>query len=162
MTARKSGAVNNPFSDICRGKTVFVGIGNNLRGDDGIGPLIIERLRQLMSRPCIDAGSVPENSFGPIAKENPDTVVIIDAVQLFLKPGAYRLLSAEEVLETGFSTHTLSPSVFMQYLKEATNAEVYLLGIQPMSTELGSGVSAQLEESVNKIITLIVQACGDA
>lgn len=157
-----SGVVNNPFLDICKGKTVFVGIGNNLRGDDGIGPLIIEKLHRLTSCPCIDAGLVPENSFGPIAKENPDTVVIIDAVHLFLKPGAYRLLSAEEVLETGFSTHTLSPSVFMQYLKEATNAEVYLLGIQPVNTELGSGISAQLEESVDKIIPQIVQACGDA
>ena len=50
----------------------------------------------------------------------------------------------------------------MQYLKEATNADVYLLGIQPMSTELGSSVSAQLEESMDKIIPLIVQACGEA
>jgi hydrogenase maturation protease len=105
---------------------------------------------------------VPENSFGLIVKESPETVVIIDAVQLFLKPGAYRLLSAQEVLETGFSTHTLSPSVFMQYLKEATNADVYMLGIQPVNTELGSGVSTQLEESVNRIIPLIVQACGGA
>jgi len=151
--------MNNSFKDIFRGRTVFVGIGNELRSDDGIGPLVIERLRDRLDCPCINAGQVPENSFGVIVKEQPDTVVIIDAVQLFMKPGAYQLLTEEDILKTGFSTHTLSPAVFMQYLREASDADVYLLGVQPRSTELGQGLTALLEDSIDELVNLIAEAC---
>ncbi len=151
--------MNNSFKDIFRGRTVFVGIGNELRSDDGIGPLVIERLRDRIDCPCINAGQVPENSFGVIVKEQPDTVVIIDAVQLFMKPGAYQLLTEEDILKTGFSTHTLSPAVFMQYLREASDADVYLLGVQPRSTELGQGLTALLEDSIDELVNLIAEAC---
>ena len=152
--------MNNSFKDIFRGRTVFVGIGNELRSDDGIGPLVIERLRDRIDCPCINAGQVPENSFGAIVKEQPDTVVIIDAVQLFMKPGAYQLLTEEDILKTGFSTHTLSPAVFMQYLREASDADVYLLGVQPRSTELGQGLTAPLEDSLDELVNLIAKACA--
>ena len=152
--------MNNSFKDIFRGRTVFVGIGNELRSDDGIGPLVIERLRDRIDCPCINAGQVPENSFGVIVKEQPDTVVIIDAVQLFMKPGAYQLLTEEDILKTGFSTHTLSPAVFMQYLREASDADVYLLGVQPRSTELGQGLTAPLEDSLDELVNLIAKACA--
>ena len=151
--------MNNSFKDLFRGRTVFVGIGNELRSDDGIGPLVIERLRDRIDCPCINAGQVPENSFGVIVKEQPDTVVIIDAVQLFMKPGAYQLLTEEDILKTGFSTHTLSPAVFMQYLREASDADVYLLGVQPRSTELGQGLTALLEDSIDELVNLIAEAC---
>jgi hydrogenase 3 maturation protease len=151
--------MNNSFKDIFSGRTVFVGIGNELRSDDGIGPLVIERLRDRIDCPCINAGQVPENSFGVIVKEQPDTVVIIDAVQLFMKPGAYQLLTEEDILKTGFSTHTLSPAVFMQYLREASDADVYLLGVQPRSTELGQGLTALLEDSIDELVNLIAEAC---
>jgi hydrogenase 3 maturation protease len=151
--------MNNSFKGIFRGRTVFVGIGNELRSDDGIGPLVIERLRDRIDCPCINAGQVPENSFGVIVKEQPDTVVIIDAVQLFMKPGAYQLLTEEDILKTGFSTHTLSPAVFMQYLREASDADVYLLGVQPRSTELGQGLTALLEDSIDELVNLIAEAC---
>jgi hydrogenase 3 maturation protease len=151
--------MNNSFKDIFRGRTVFIGIGNELRSDDGIGPLVIERLRERIDCLCINAGQVPENSFGAIVKEKPDTVVLIDAVQLFMKPGAYQLLTEGDILKTGFSTHTLSPAVFMQYLREVSDADVYLLGVQPRSTELGQGLTAPLEDTLDELVNLISQTC---
>jgi len=153
-------SMNNSFKDIISGRTVFVGIGNELRGDDGIGLLIIEKLRDRIDCPCINAGQVPENSFGIIVKERPDTVIIIDAVQLFMKPGSYQLLTEMDIQHTGFSTHTLSLAVFMQYLKEASDADVYLLGVQPRSTELGQGLTSQLEDSLDELVNLIAEVCN--
>ena len=152
--------MNSSLKKIIKGRTVFVGVGNELRSDDGIGLLIIEKLRDMIDCPCINAGQVPENSFGPIVKERPDTVIIIDAVQLFTKPGSYQLLTEMDIQHTGFSTHTLSLSVFMQYLSEASDADVYLLGIQPRSTEFGQGLTPQLEDSLDEIVNLIVEVCS--
>jgi len=150
----------NSLKRIIKERTVFVGVGNELRSDDGIGLLIIEKLRDMIECPCINAGQVPENSFGLIVKERPDTVIIIDAVQLFMKPGSYQLLTEMDIQHTGFSTHTLSLAVFMQYLREASDADVYLLGIQPRSTDLGQGLTSQLEDSVEELVPLIAEVCS--
>ena len=149
----------NSLKNIIKGRTVFVGVGNELRSDDAIGLLIVEKLRDMIDCSCINAGQVPENSFGLIMKERPDTVIIIDAVQLFRKPGSYQLLTEMDIQHTGFSTHTLSLSVFMQYVKEVSDADVFLLGIQPRSTDLGEGLTPQLQHSLDEIVNLIVEVC---
>ena len=70
-----------------RGKTVIVGIGNSLRGDDGFGPALVQRLQGRVRPVCIDAGVAPENYLGRIVKEQPDTVLLVDAAHLGLEPG---------------------------------------------------------------------------
>jgi hydrogenase 3 maturation protease len=152
--------MHDTLKEIIRGRTVFVGVGNELRSDDAIGLLIVEKLRTTIACPCINAGQVPENSFGPIVKEQPRTVIVIDAVQLFMKPGSYQLLTESDIQHTGFSTHTLSLAVFMQYVREASDADVYLLGVQPRSTDFGEGLTPQLEQSLDEIVTLIADACS--
>ena len=70
--------MDNLFLPVLRGKTVIVGMGNPLRGDDGFGPALIERLRGKVSATCIDAGIAPENYVGRIVKETPDTILLVD------------------------------------------------------------------------------------
>ena len=152
--------MHNLFTDLLKGKTVFVGVGNTLRGDDGLGPFMVELLKERGVSSCINAGEVPENYFGNIVRENPDTVVIIDAVQLFYEPGAYRVLSEEEILETGFSTHTLSPVLFMRRLREVIDGDIFLLGIQPLHIEFGEGLSHEVEQSLHELVRMIVEACS--
>jgi hydrogenase 3 maturation protease len=152
--------MHNPFIELLRGRTVILGVGNVLRGDDGLGPEVVKRLGRIDGCLCIDAGQVPENYFGKIVGENPDTVLIIDAVQLFEEPGAYRLLDEEQILQTGFSTHTISPGVFMKQLAGEIGGRIVLLGVQPRSIDLGEGLSEQVERSVRELVSLIAEACS--
>jgi hydrogenase maturation protease HycI len=148
----------NPFIEVFGNKTVLVGIGNSFRGDDGAGPALVERIRGKIDIPCLDAGPVPENAFGMIVKESPETVVLIDAAELHMKPGAFKLLTGDEILSTGFSTHTLSPAVFMGYLQEATGADVYMLGIQPACIDMDAGLSEEIESTLEVLADMIVEA----
>ncbi len=116
---------------------VFVGIGNSMRGDDGLGPAFVERLKNKVDFPCINGRDIPENYFGKIVNEQPDTVILIDAVQLFLEPGEYRVLQHDDLLNAGFSTHSASPSILMEYLGGENGAKIYMLGIQPNSVIFG-------------------------
>lgn len=120
------------------GKVVYMGIGNILRGDDGIGPELVARLSE--NGLCtVDAGTVPENFIGPVARHNPDTVVIIDAVHLDREPGTVELLDKSEIMgNRGFTTHSLSPVLVMERLEEATGAGVLMLAIQPGTIEFGA------------------------
>jgi len=128
----------NPFTSLLNGKIVFVGIGNSMRGDDGLGPVLVERLKDKVDSLCINGGDVPENYFGKIVKEQPDTVVLIDAVELFL--------------------HSASPSILMEYLGRETGAEVYMLGVQPNSVHFGDGLSVSVKHALAHLEKLILEA----
>jgi hydrogenase 3 maturation protease len=61
-------------------KTIILGIGNTLKGDDGAGPAVCERIAGKICAEVIDAGTVPENYIQSIIKKAPQNLIIIDAV----------------------------------------------------------------------------------
>ena len=147
--------MHNSLSHIFKGTTVVVGVGNILRGDDAFGPVMIERLSGQIRSICVDAGTAPENYLGKIAKEKPDAILILDAAHLDLSPGEYDVLRKEDIVRSGFTTHDLSPVMFIEYLEKETDAEIYMLAVQPENTDFGANISAPVEEAVNRITELI-------
>jgi len=146
------------FKNIFKGKVVIVGIGNTLLGDDGFGPALIERLKGKVKAVCLDAGSAPENFTGRIAKEKPDTILIVDALHLGLSPGEYEILKKDDILNCGFSTHDISPHMFIEYLENQTRAGIYMLGIQPKNLSFGEEISDSVKNTLAEITDLIKEA----
>ena len=107
---------------------------------------------------CIDAGSAPENYTGKITKENPDTILIVDAVHLDLSPGEYDILKPSEIVKSGFTTHDISPRMFLEYLEKETNANIYFLGVQPENVSFGNEMSENVKKTLKKITVLIKEA----
>jgi len=141
-----------------RGKVVLVGIGNPLRGDDAFGPRLIERLTGKVRAVCIDAGSAPESYAGKIVKEKPDTIVLVDAVHLDKSPGEYALLGKAEILKSGFTTHDMSPHLFIEYLENQTQADIYLLGVQPKTLSIGDEMSDPVNQTLETLAEDIIGA----
>jgi len=150
--------MQNIFTKIFKGRVVIVGIGNILKGDDGFGPELIKRLAGKVKAVCIDAGATPENYTKVIAKENPDTILLVDAVHLDLMPGRYEILKREDILKSGFTTHDISPRMFIEYLEGRTGAKIFLLGIQPQNISLGDGLSDSVKGALEEIEDLIKNA----
>jgi hydrogenase 3 maturation protease len=146
------------LSQILKGKVVFVGIGNPLRGDDGFGPLFVQKLQGQVSAACLDAGNAPETFTGKIIREKPDTIVFVDAVHLGLPPGHYAVLGKEDLLKTGFTTHDLSPHMLIQYLESQVTADIYLLGVQPVSVEFGAEMSEAVSKTMDDLFKVIKEA----
>jgi len=137
--------------DLLKGRIVYMGMGNILRGDDGIGPKLVEVLRK-KGAGVVDAGTVPESYIGPVKRLEPDTIVMIDAVHLDREPGSVELLERDEILEnSGFSTHSLSPVLVMERLESETGAAVFMLAIQPGTLKLGDPLSP----AVNLLLTTL-------
>lgn len=141
-----------------RGKTVVVGVGNPLRGDDGFGPALIARLQGASKGVCIDAGHAPENHLGRILKEKPDTILLVDVADLGLAPGEYRVLEPREILKTGLTTHEMSPRMLIEFLEKETRAEILMLGVQPQTLALGQAMSARLSDTLDEVEKLIHEA----
>jgi hydrogenase 3 maturation protease len=136
---------------LVHGRTVVVGVGNSLRGDDGVGPAVIARIRDLCSALCLDAGPVPENYLGPIVRANPDAVLLVDAVDLGLAPGSWSILSRDDLAESGLTTHTVSLGTFIDFLKTQIQGEVYVLSVQPETLEFGAELSLAVGETVDQL-----------
>ena len=145
----------NTFKQIFRGKVIFLGVGNTLRGDDGFGPALIEKLKDETEFTCIDDGSAPENYIGKISKENPDTVIIVDAAHLDRAPGEYDILEKNDIMNSGLTTHDLSPNMFIEYLEKETGADIYMLAVQPENVSFGEEMSENVRKAVGEILEAI-------
>ena len=104
---------------------------------------------------CIDAGSAPENYTGKIVKELPDIIILIDAAHLDLAPGEYEVLRKEEIVKSGFTTHDLSPNMFIEYLENETHADIYMLAVQPESINFGEDMSDSVKNTLEELTALL-------
>jgi hydrogenase 3 maturation protease len=147
--------MENIFLPIMRGKTVIVGIGNPLRGDDGFGPALIGRLQPKINMICIDAGNAPENYLGRIIKEEPDTVLLVDVAHLDLEPGQYQILQPPDILKCGLTTHDMSSRMLIDFLENQTQADIFMLAVQPKNISLGEEMSECLSKTLDEIELLI-------
>ena len=139
-------------------KTVIVGIGHPLKGDDRAGPLVCQQLQGAkISAGLINAGSVPENHIQPIVKKAPKNLLIIDAIDSGASAGTISIFKPEQLNSFVFSTHTLSPRLFADMIRQAIETDVYFVGIQPAQTQLGRSLSAQVSRAVRSLTDTLVE-----
>jgi hydrogenase 3 maturation protease len=148
----------DPLAEVLRGRVVMVGVGNSLRGDDGLGPWLVRRLAKSCRQPCIDAGDALERHLGRIAREKPDTVLVVDAAHLGCAPGGYALLAPGELQEVGLSTHRFLLKIQLEELARCAGCRVCLLAVQPRSLELGKKVCGEVRRSLQRLEKRISKA----
>ena len=137
---------------------MIVGIGNILKGDDAAGPLVCEQLRQgKISAHIIDAGTVPENYIQPIIKKAPQNLLLIDAIDFDAESGTISVFETEQLSSLVISTHTLSPRIFIDMIRQSVELDVYCVGIQPAQTQLGKPVSEQVERAIQKLCRILME-----
>ncbi|HMK47735.1 MAG TPA: hydrogenase maturation protease [Methanocella sp.] len=152
-------ALGERLKGIAADKIVFVGVGNRYRGDDAIGPILIDLLAGKVPH-VIDAGSTPENFTGAIKRLEPRAIVFLDAL-LFkdAKPGDAFVIESGEILTEG-SSHMLSIDLVMDYLREDTGAEIFMVGVQPGQISDHEGLSSGMVECLNQIVLIILTTVG--
>ncbi len=137
--------------------TVIVGIGNTLKGDDGVGPLVCQQLERKTCAGLIDAATVPENYIQPIIKKAPQNLLVIDAIDFGTPTGRINIFRPEELNSIVISTHTLSPRLFVDMIAEAIKVNVYFVGIQPGQIQLGQPVCPQVSEAVQWLVRTLAE-----
>ena len=150
-------SLSNILRPILRGSVCIVGVGNRLRVDAAVGPMVLDALRGNCTFPCIDAGVAPENYLEKIATHHPDTVLLVDAVDFRGEPGEIRVFRPDDS-SGGLSTHALSLELAAQYLANRCGAETWLVGIQPAQVAMEADVTAEVKEAVRRL----VEALGGA
>jgi len=140
---------------LCSPKTLILTIGNTLRGDDAVGPLLFQQLKGRVAAEIIDAGTVPENYIQTIIKKAPDVLLVIDAIDFAAPAGTIRIFTPSQLNSVIISTHSLSPRIFVDMITDAIDIQVYFLGIQPLQTQMGQPLSAAVDKAAQKLISVL-------
>ena len=153
-------------------KEVILGIGNTLKGDDGIGIYIVESinkyLREFGERSkqstftgarreliAINCGTTPENYTSIIRKHNPDRLILVDAADMGLSPGSCRIIPPERIEVMHVSTHNMPLSFLISYVSEFCR-DIVLIGVQPEKMDFGTGLSTAVKRSEEHVTKLII------
>jgi hydrogenase 3 maturation protease len=146
-------------------RIAIVGVGNEMRGDDAAGMLIVRalglRVANLEGLRIIEGGHAPENATGELRKFSPELVLLIDAADMGKEAGSIALIPMEQIDGVSASTHSLPLSMLARYLTLELKCEVALLGIQPKSVEMGETVSDEVNQAVSDIAEEISMLCSD-
>jgi hydrogenase 3 maturation protease len=137
------------------GKVVIACIGNELRGDDGVGPFISRLLQGSQSVRVVNCGETPENYLGVIVRYNPNRVIVIDAADFGGRPGETRAVRKTDITAGGLSTHDAILTLFADFIEKQTGAETLFLAIQPERSEVGCGLSPAVEAAARQIAKAI-------
>ncbi|MEE8181841.1 MAG: hydrogenase maturation peptidase HycI [Candidatus Thorarchaeota archaeon] len=137
-------------------RIAILGIGNELRTDDGIGPFIIDGLDVESPDLLIEnVGSVPEAFARPLAKFKAEKIIMIDAADMRKPPGHIELVTKDRIGGIAISTHSMPLSFLMMYLEQETGAQTILLGIQPQDIQFGEGLTPEIGKVAQKIISTL-------
>jgi hydrogenase 3 maturation protease len=145
--------------------TIILGIGNRLGGDDAAGTCLVDMLNQRCKKAkadapieikAIDAGTAPESYTSVIRRHQPNLLILVDAADMGLPPGALRTIGPERISGVSFSTHHIPLSLFVSYVNEFCR-KVLLIGVQPERTEIGSAISKAVRQSARKLTEAILE-----
>jgi hydrogenase maturation protease len=139
------------------GKTLILGIGNELMSDDGIGGKAVLRLanetQHLTGVSCLDGGTLGQLLVGYI--EASDHLIVVDAAQMQARPGSVRVFENADMdrfltANPNRSVHEvgLSDLMAMALLGDHLPKRRALIAIQPQDTDWGMELSAPVLHSL--------------
>lgn len=112
---------------------LVLGMGNPMRGDDAIGPMLAESLAPLNEKgfQARAVGTAVENAMGWIREAAGGTLLLVDAVfDESLDEGAWALYPADRLDSLCHSTHSIPLSMLISYWrKEVSDLQIHFLGI---------------------------------
>jgi hydrogenase 3 maturation protease len=150
--------VTNVLKEFISGakRVAILGIGNDLRTDDGIGPFIVNSIS--IEDPTVmveNVGSVPEGFARPLAEFGAERVILIDAADMRKPTGHIELVTKDRIGGISISTHSMPLSLLMMYLEQETGGKTILLGVQPKSIQFGEGLTPEIQVVAEWIIAML-------
>ncbi|MFW6012858.1 MAG: hydrogenase maturation peptidase HycI [Candidatus Bipolaricaulota bacterium] len=137
-------------------KRVLMGVGNPLKGDDGVGPYLADSL-QHPEWVTINCGTVPGNYTSIVKRNSPQLLVVVDAAKMGLEPGKYRILPTDRVEGMITSTHNLPLTATMEYLSDYVENEILFIGIEPKSLDYTTHLTEEVLCGAKQLKELLLE-----
>lgn len=140
-------------------KTCVLGVGNELCGDDGIGPAIIKELQFKQWTTPIDLISTEGDLFSLLeyAKEY-EQLFIIDALHRINEPGKIHIIPLASMISDAksvLSLHDVDLITLLKWINVNSSSSITLLGIEIHCISQRIGLSPELSQKFHEIIEQI-------
>ena len=144
-------------------RTVVIGLGNPLMGDDGVGLAALERLRsdwQLFDVELVD-GATWGLSLLPVI-EDAERLLLVDAIAAHAEPGTLIELSRARLpiyLSRKLSPHQVDmrDALAVAELRGRLPNDIVAIGIQPAVIDLGVELSAPVAAKLDALVRVVVK-----
>lgn len=139
------------LNDLPDGRLLVYGIGNVGRQDDGVGPMLVERLAATGCRAAVTFESgyqlAPEDALLLSAHQ---CVLFIDATVAQDAPAPYAVDSVVPASEVSFTSHALSAGALLTLCRRLYGCapHAYSLAIPAYSFDINADVSPQAAENL--------------
>jgi hydrogenase maturation protease len=143
---------------------LILGLGNPLRGDDGIGPRVVELLRREglpAGSEALDAGAAGLDLLDLLA--GPRRVIIVDAADVGLEAGQFARFTPDGVELMGEAkaptAHQagLAEVLALARALERPLPEMVIFGVQPGSLEWGAGLTAEVDAALPLLVEAVLR-----
>ena len=141
-----------------RHSTIVLGLGNSLRGDDGVGPAVIEWLDQQILPPgveAIDGGKAGLDIVSTLMGR--ERAIIVDAANVGQPPGQWVRFTPDVARlkdnDTTLSLHSAGLSVALA-LGAALNVlppTIIVYGVQPLNLDWSPQLSDEVQAAVIEV-----------
>ena len=139
---------------------LIFGYGNPSRGDDALGPLLLERLEAL-NLPHVelltDFQLQVEHALDLHGREK---VLFIDASVSCTAPYSFSHLQPQK--DTSYSSHVMSPAAVLHAYQDmyGTPPSAYLLEVRGKRFELGASLSPEASSNLDAAFSLLQELCA--
>jgi hydrogenase maturation protease len=148
------------------GRTLVLGLGNPLRGDDGVGAAVLDSLRSSdLVPPWVHVWSAEDGDvLGPMLAGPWRRIVVVDAADLGKAPGEWMRLGAGAlaVLPGRASSHRVSlvdALGIAQALGQGPD-RLTIFAVQPLSIDWGSGLSEPVAQALAGLVEAVLWEVG--
>jgi hydrogenase maturation protease len=144
--------------------TLILGLGNPLRGDDGIGPRVIEEVTRRglpEGVSSLDGGIAGLDLLNVL--EGWKRVVVVDAADVGREPGQFLRFTPDQArfveAEDSFSLHHagLGEVLALADVLGQTLPELTIFGVQPASVGWGQGLSPAVEAALPALTDAVLE-----
>jgi hydrogenase maturation protease len=140
-----------------------ISLGNELRGDDSIGPVVVNELRTMnLADPVtlIDAGADAFTVLEHLMADDP--ILLIDCAQMGRQPGEVIKFKIDnstiKLFEKSISLHGFSfAEVFKMAEQFGPIPDCTIIGVEPKSIEFGQKLSDEVRQSLPSIIKMVIE-----
>lgn len=144
-------------------RRVVIGVGNVYRGDDGVGPVVAERLRGRVPAGVTVTACEQEPTRLIDAWHGSDLAVVVDALESDAEPGTLRRFDAStdaipvHVFRSSTHAFGVSETIELSRALETLPARVVVFGVEGASFEAGQGLSEPVETAVEVAVRAVLE-----
>lgn len=146
---------------------LILGLGNPLRGDDGVGPQVVEALTGQGLSPDVEVMDGGTPGLGLLhLLEGRRRVILVDAAEIGRAPGSVARFRPEEALlgesREGASLHSSGVADALALARALGLAlpEMVVFGVQPARLDWGLDLSPEVRAAVAQVVQAVLQEAG--